>query len=398
MRRRGTTDHPDGLARRALFFIVLLGVVSLCADITYEGARSITGPYLGWLGASAATVGVVAGAGELLGYVLRLWSGVWADRTRRYWALTIFGYLLNLLSVPALALTHNWLTAAGLVLLERTGKAVRTPARDAMLSFASTRTGYGWGFGLHEALDQIGAALGPLFVATVVAAQADFRQAFAWLLVPAVAALIFLFFARALFPRPRELHAGVETVETASLPRAFWIYLAGSCCVAAGYADYALIGYHFQQSGHVSAPWIATLYAIAMAVDGAAALVFGRWFDRAGVKILIVATSLSALAPLLLFTSGFWAASLGVVLWGIGLGAQESVLRAAVALLTPAARRGSAYGIFNMAFGIAWFFGSSVLGILYTQSLAAVVVFATLLQLAALPFFWKASQVRGKQA
>ncbi|GBD26520.1 sugar efflux transporter [bacterium HR30] len=393
MRRRKPADRPEAeLARRAVFFIALLGVVSLCADVTYEGARSITGPYLGWLGASAAAVGIVAGAGELLGYVLRLWSGVVADRTRRYWSLTLVGYALNLFAVPALALTHHWVPAAALVLLERTGKALRTPARDAMLSFASARTGHGWGFGLHEALDQLGATLGPLVVAGIVAANSSYRQAFAWLLLPASAALAVLLLARFLFPQPRTLHIGIETVETTNLPRTLWIYLAGACCVAAGYADYALVAYHFHQSGHVSAPWIATLYAIAMAVDGAAALVFGRWFDRAGVRVLLVATALSALAPMFLFSQGFEFAVAGVVLWGIGFGAQESVFRAAVAELTPPSRRGSAYGLFNMAFGLAWFAGSSVLGVLYGWSLTAVVVVATLLQVAALPLFWSAAR------
>ncbi len=389
-----THTSQTAVTRRAVYFIVLLGLVSLFSDVTYEGARSIAGPYLGWLGASAATVGIVAGAGELFGYVLRLWSGMIADRTRRYWSLTLAGYVLNLFSVPALALTHHWLPAAGLVILERTGKALRTPARDAMLSFASTRTGHGWGFGLHEALDQLGATLGPLLVAALLVAKSGYRPAFAWLLFPATLALFFLLLARLLFPQPRDLHIGAETVETTELPRSFWIYLAGACCVAAGYVDYALIAYHFQHSGHVSIPWTATLYAVAMAVDGAAALMFGRWFDRAGLKVLLVATALSALAPVLLFSRGFVPALLGVVLWGIGLGAQESVFRAAVAQLTPAARRGSAYGIFNMAFGLAWFAGSSVLGLLYGWSLAAVGIFAATLQVAALPLFWHAAHAQ----
>ncbi|MCX8071870.1 MAG: MFS transporter [Candidatus Binatia bacterium] len=386
----GCRSQPAG---RAVLFIVLLGLVSLCADVTYEGARSIIGPYLGSLGASALTVAVVAGGGELLGYVLRLWSGVLADRTQAYWLLTIAGYTVNVLSVPALALTGHWVPAAGLVLLERTGKALRTPARDAMLSFATARTGHGWGFGLHEVLDQFGATLGPLVVAGIVAAQSNYREAFAWLLLPAFAALAFLTLARILFPRPRELHVAPEAVVTTGLPPAFWVYVVGAACVAAGYADYPLVAYHFQQSGHVSAAWIATLYALAMAVDGVSALLFGWWFDRAGMRALLVAVGLSALAPVWLFSQTFAAAAAGVILWGIGIGAQESVLRAVVAHLTPHARRGSAFGVFNMVFGLAWFAGSGVLGFLYTHSLPALVFFATAMQLAALPLFWRAEQV-----
>ncbi len=383
------------VSRRAVPFIVLLGTVSLFADITYEGARSVTGPYLGLLGASAAAVSVVAGGGELLGYVLRLWAGVLADRTRRYWTLTGVGYTLNLLSVPALALTGHWVPAALLVLLERTGKALRTPARDAMLSFASSRTGHGWGFGLHEAMDQIGAATGPLFVAAVIAQHSEYRRAFAWLLVPAGAALLFLLIARLLFPQPRDLHIETETLGDGHLPRAFWVYLAGAACVAAGYVDYPLIAFHFQHSGHVAPAWIAILYAVAMAVDGVAALAFGRWFDRYGLHVLIAAAALSAIFPALVFSPEFSTTVAGVVLWGVGLGAQESVLRAAVARLTPVTHRASAFGIFNMVFGLAWFAGSAVAGLLYSYSLIAVVAFATVAQLAAIPFFWQAGNQLG---
>ncbi|MGH6852422.1 MAG: MFS transporter, partial [Methylocella sp.] len=153
-----TAPAGIGLPRHsAIRFIVLLGVVSLFADMTYEGARSVTGPYLGVLGASAAIVGVVAGFGEFLGYALRLVSGYLSDRTGGYWLITIIGYGVNLLAVPLLALTGRWELAVLLIVGERAGKAIRTPARDAMLSHAGSQTGLGWSFGLHGALDQTGA-------------------------------------------------------------------------------------------------------------------------------------------------------------------------------------------------------------------------------------------------
>src|SRR5262249_27226269 len=138
----------NGLAAKsALRFVLLLGVVSLFGDMTYEGARSITGPYLGTLGATAAVVGVVAGAGELVGYALRFVSGLFADRTHRYWATTIVGYAINLFSVPLLALSGSWPAAAGLIITERAGRAIRKPAGDAMLSHAGSVIGHGWAFG-----------------------------------------------------------------------------------------------------------------------------------------------------------------------------------------------------------------------------------------------------------
>jgi MFS family permease len=378
-----------GAARAAaLKFVVLIGVVSLFADMTYEAARSITGPFLGLLGASGAAVGVIAGGGELIGYALRLWSGRLADRTQRYWLITISGYAVNLLAVPLLALAGHWVAAAVLIVLERAGKAVRTPARDVMLSFAARQTGRGWGFGLHEALDQTGATLGPLIVAAVLYFTADYRMSFAVLLAPALCSLSVLFAARRLYPHPRELEpAGQPQVAAQGFPRSFWLYLAGACLVAAGYADYPLIAYHFQRAGSVPQEWIAVFYAIAMAVDGLAALALGRWYDRHGTLALIGATACSALFALFAFTGGFGSALAGVVLWGIGMGAQESIMRAAIAELTPVERRGAAFGLFNMAFGVVWFAGSAALGWLYDASINALIAVAMGLQVVALGAF-----------
>jgi len=368
-----------------LRFVVLLGVVSLFADMTYEGARSITGPYLAVLGASATTVGVVAGFGELIGYVLRLASGYWADRTQRYWTITIFGYAVNLLAVPLLALAGHWSLAAVLIILERTGKAIRTPARDAMLSHATQQMGRGWGFGLHEALDQAGATLGPLVVAGVLYLQEGYRPAFAFLAVPALLSIGTLLFARRLYPRPQSLERLTPALQARGFAGGYWLYLAAASCIAMGYADYPLMAYHFEKAGIVPKEWIAVFYAIAMAVDGLAALAFGHWYDRRGMAVLVTASVVSALFAPLAFLGGFGAALAGAVLWGIGMGAQESVMRAAVAAMSPRDRRGTAYGLFNMGFGVFWFIGSAVMGLLYDLSLPALVVFSVAAQLAAIP-------------
>ncbi|HKU78706.1 MAG TPA: MFS transporter, partial [Rhodanobacteraceae bacterium] len=233
--------------RRALTFVVLIGVVSLFADMTYEGSRSIWGPFLGTLGATGAIVGLVAGGGELLGYLLRLFTGVLADKTRRYWTITIVGYAINLLAVPALALAGNWPVAAGLVILERSGKALRTPARDAMLSYAAKDMGgAGWAFGLHEALDSIGAVLGPLIAALVLYLHGGYRHAFAWLLLPALAALATLAIARAKFPQPQDLDARpAPELGDARALRELKVFLIATALIAAGFSDFALIAFHF---------------------------------------------------------------------------------------------------------------------------------------------------------
>ncbi|SHK15442.1 MFS transporter [Rhodothermus profundi] len=380
--------------RQALWLIVLFGLVSLLADLTYESARSLIGPYLGWLGASATAVGVVAGAGELVGYGLRLISGYLSDRTRRYWTLTLLGYAVNLLAVPALALAGRWEIAAALIIAERAGKALRAPARDVLLSHATAQVGHGRGFGLHEALDQIGAVAGPLLMAGVLWQGRSYQTAFALLLVPALLALLLLGVARLRYPRPQTL----ERTEAArpthrALPRTFWIYLLGTGLLAAGYADFPLIAFHFREARVLPEAWIPLSYALAMGVDAVAALLLGRLFDRRGPVILALAVALTAAFAPLVFWGGALAAWVGMAIWGVGMGAQESILRAALAQMIPAERRGTAFGLFHAIFGVCWFGGSALLGVLYDTSISVLVSVAVGLQvLAALVLGWMSRQ------
>lgn len=372
-------------ASTAVKFIVLLGIISLFADMTYEGARSISGPFLGTLGASGAIVGVVAGLGELIGYSLRLISGYLSDRTGKYWTITLFGYAVNMLAVPALALAGRWEIAAALMIAERLGKGVRTPARDAMLSHATSEIGRGWGFGLHEAMDQIGAVLGPLIVSAVLFLKGTYRSSFAVLLLPALMAISILIVARILYPTPRDMEAASEEPSTRGFPRMFWLYLIGIGFVAAGYADYTLIAYHFGEVSSVPRDWIPVFYAVAMGVDAIAALVFGRLYDRIGLTVMIVAVALSAFFAPLVFLGGFGSALVGVALWGIGMGAQESIMRAAIANMIPADRRGTAYGMFNTGYGLFWFAGSALMGYLYDVSIPGLVAFSIAAQFVSIP-------------
>ena len=230
---------------KALKFVLLIGVVSLFADMTYEAARSITGPYLAFLGANAAIVGFVSGFGEFIGYALRLLSGYWADRTGKYWTITLIGYACNLLAVPLLALAGHWWVAALLIIIERMGKAIRVPPRDAMLSHAGQKMGMGWVFGVHEALDRAGATLGPLIIALVLYCKGGYQTSFAILLIPALMALTVLGIARKLYPHPQSLEIEQDTIKAKGMDSSYWIYLAGASLIAAGYADFPLIAYHF---------------------------------------------------------------------------------------------------------------------------------------------------------
>jgi predicted MFS family arabinose efflux permease len=376
---------PTARRSRALKFVLLVGVMSFFADFTYEGMRGIAGPYLALLGASATAVGVVAGLGELLGYGLRVVSGRLSDRTRQFWPITIVGYVIQMAAVPALALAGSWPAAAALIVLERVGKATRNPPRDVMLSHAAKEMGYGWAFGLHEALDQFGALVGPLVIAVVLAIQGDYRTALAWLAVPAILTLAVLAAARFLYPRPEEMENEPPDVRAEGLPRVFWLYLAAAGLVAAGFADFPLIAFRFQESGVVPPAVVPIFYAIAMGVSGVGSLVFGRLFDRRGLRILIPLTVVSAGFAPLVFVGGFGPALLGVALWGLGMGVHESIIPAAVAPMVPQARRASAYGLFTAGYGIAWFAGSVLMGLLYDVAFPLLIAFSIATELAAIP-------------
>jgi MFS family permease len=368
-------------------FIILLGVISLFSDVTYEGARSISGPFLGTLEASAVAVGVVAGLGEFLGYALRLGSGYLADRLGRYWLITFAGYSLNLLAVPLLALAGSWEIAAVLLLAERIGKAIRTPARDAMLSHAAGAVGRGWGFGFHEAMDQIGAVTGPLIVAAVLYFQGSYRQGFAVLLLPAVLALVVIAAAARLYPHPRHLEVNAPALNPTGFTRPYWLYIVAVGCLGAGYADFPLIAFHFGKTAVLPSDWIPLFYAVAMGVDAVAALILGRLYDRLGLPVIVVTAVLSAGFAPLVFLGGFNLALLGMVLWGIGMGSLESIIKAALAEMVPRERRATGYGLFNAGFGLFWFLGSALMGLLYEFSLGTLVAFSLTAQLMAIPFF-----------
>lgn len=381
----------------SLKFILLIGVVSFFADFTYEGSRSIAGPYLAILGASATAVGIIAGVGELCGYGLRLLSGPFSERTGQFWPVTLFGYFLQMLSVPALALTRSWQGAATLIILERVGKAIRNPPRDVMLSHAAQEIGYGRGFGLHEALDQTGALCGPLLVALILTRRQGYQPAFAMLLAPALITLTVLILARLAYPRPENL-AVIPQADSGhgSLPRMFWLYLSGAALVAAGFADFSLIAFHFEKATIVPRTWVPLFYSVAMAISGAGSLCFGRLFDRVGISVLVPLTILSACSVPLVFLGNFWLALLGVVLWGLGMGVHESIIPAAVAHMVPQQRYGSAYGIFTAAYGICWFGGSVAIGVLYDISIPLLIAFSLATQLAAVvPFLKLVGRMRG---
>lgn len=372
-----------------MYFIILLGIVSLFGDITYEGARSVTGPYLYTLGASPGVVGLVAGVGDFVGYSLRLASGYVADRTKAYWLFTFIGYGL-LFSVPLLAFAGYWQLAAVLIILERMGKAIRNPARDTMLSYATKTVGRGWGFAVHEALDQVGAVIGPIVFSLVLLSHDTYQEGFKFLWIPALLALAVLALARKKFPSPQKLEVpegpGKENAQ-AKLPRIFWLYTAFTLLSMAGFANFQLISYHLKAQAIVPDAQIPIIYAIAMAVDAVAALLVGRMYDRIGLTSLLAIPLLTLPIPFFAFSASYSSVLIGMGLWGVVLGIQETIMRAAIADLTPVERRGFAYGIFNTAYGAGWGLGGVVMGLLYGLSINYLILFAAVMELVSIPLF-----------
>ncbi len=382
-------------SRSALQFVLIIGIVNFFADFTYEGARGIVGPFLGSLGASAAVLGFVAGLGELMGYALRSLSGYFADKFHRHWVFAFVGYAVNMLAVPALALTGQWPVAATLVVAERIGRGIRKPTVDAMLSYAGKSIGAGWVFGLNEALDQAGATIGPLLMALILYWNGGFRMGFAVLLIPALLCLTTLLAARLLHPRPHELEQGTKhTFTSTKLTRAYWIYFAAGALIAVGFADFALIGFHFQKADAVPRNLIPLFYAVAMASGAFASIPLGRLFDKFGANVSLFAFAISAVAAPLVFLGTFTIALIGMICWGIGMSAQGSVLQAMLTGVIPPQKRSTAFGLFDTGFGVAWFLGSAAMGLLYDKSVLAVALFSMVFQLAAIPIIFIANRRR----
>jgi predicted MFS family arabinose efflux permease len=382
------------VSKLAFQFVLIIGIVNLFADMTYEGARSITGPFLESLGASALAVGVVAGGGELLGYTLRSIAGYVADKTHKYWLVIVVGYIVNMLAVPALALAGNWPIAAALMIAERTGRGIRKPAVDAMISYAGKSIGRGWVFGLNEGLDQAGATFGPLIVAFVLFKHEGYHLGFGVLLIPALLCLATLTFARLWYPEPQKLgEESTELLETKGFPKAFWIYVTAGALIAAGFADFSLISFHFKKVGNISDTEVALIYSLAMGAGAITNLVFGRLFDRLGFSIAAIAFLAGAIFAPFVFLGPFWLVLTGMILWGVGMGAQNSLLKAMLSSVIPAAKRSTGFGLFYTVFGVAWFLGSAAMGFLYDRSLITLILFSIICQLGALPtFLWANAQ------
>ncbi|HET7474520.1 MAG TPA: MFS transporter [Dermatophilaceae bacterium] len=382
-------------------FVLSFGLVSLLADMVYEGARSVIGPYLATLGASATVVGLAAGAGEFIGYGLRVVSGYLVARAQHYWAWTIVGYALTVLSVPLLGATTSLVPALLLYGAERLGKAVRSPAKDTLLSHASTRTGRGAAFGVHQAMDQFGAMLGPLVLAAILArSDGNYRLAFGALVVPGILVLAVLAWLRLRVPDPLAYEAppppevpapGEKPVDVAAsppaarlaLPTRFWEYVAAIAMVSCGIASFPLLAYHAQTTGLLTTAQVPLVFALAMLVDGLTGPVVGRLYDRRGPRVLLV-VPVAACAAAVAFTDSAWLVWVGIGIWGVVNGVLDSTVKAAVTELIAPRARSVAFGWLALVRGVGLLVAGGLLGAAYDRSVGLVVVLIVAANAAAL--------------
>lgn len=368
-----------------MIFILCMGLVSLFADMTYEGAHGTIGPMMTDLGASVTAVAIIAGFGEMIAAGLRFFSGRLADRTHAYWTLAIIGYALNLLSIPLLAFVTTWQQAAVLIVIERTGKAIRGPARDLLLSEATGKVGHGFGFGVHTVMDQTGACAGPLLMAIIAARTGHLAPAFAWLAIPAALALLSILLARAV--RPVRVEPPPAKV-IPNMPAVFWPYVAAAGLLACGFVDFPVLGAHFERQKTFAPATIPLLYSAAMAMTGLTAFIFGKLFDAYGISMMSLGIGISLLALPLGFFGGATGGILAVLCWATGLGVQDACLRAGIAQVVSMNKRGTAFGTFNGIYGVAWFAGSALMGVLYGFSVFALVAFGVAAQMIAAVMFY----------
>ncbi len=393
----------------AVTVIILFGVISLLGDAVYEGARSANSQYFNLLKVSATQVGIVFGIGEFVGYALRLIAGIFSDKTRKYWLFIFLGYGM-LVVVPLMGFTMNWNILIVLILMERIGKALRNPSKDTIVSaVAQNQVGIGFAFGLQEALDQIGALVGPLIFTLVflIAGEnelAQYQLGYKALLIPFVLLMGFLIFAHNKIKKEnliKEVHAKEYREE--QLQPTFWIYTAFTFFATLGFLNFSIIGYHLKAEGIFSDGNITLLYGIAMGIDAITALLFGKIYDNlksktgiktSGLLTLLAIPFLSIILPIFTLTDSKVLVIIGMIVFGIIMGVHETIMRSAIADIVPFYKRGTGYGVFNAAYGLALLGGSSLMGFLYDKGMTGtIIIIAIAFEMVALMLYYKMNKM-----
>ena len=382
-------DNNVNFAVRA---IIIFGIISLLGDMVYESARGANSQYFELIGISAAKVGLVFGIGEFLGYFLRLISGVISDKSKKPWAFMFIGYGM-LFFVPLMGLTQNWNVLFVLILMERIGKAIRNPSKDTVLSAISeNQVGVGFAFGLQEALDQVGAFLGPLiftavFYFTGKNTLAEYSLGYKFLFIPFVLLMLFLYYSYRVISKGNLLgeEYGRE-FKSEKLKPIFWMYMAFTFFATLGFLNFSTLGYHMKSQNILTDGKITLIYSVAMIVDALTALIVGRLYDKlkeksgkkdGGILVLGAIPVVTLLLPFFGLTMSKSLIIVSMIIFGIIMGTHETIMRSAIADITPFDKRGTGYGVFNTGYGLALFLGATITGYLYDKNLNSTILIMT---------------------
>lgn len=382
-------DNNVNFAVRA---IIIFGIISLLGDMVYESARGANSQYFELIGISAAKVGLVFGIGEFLGYFLRLISGVISDKSKKPWAFMFIGYGM-LFFVPLMGFTKNWNVLFVLILMERIGKAIRNPSKDTVLSAISeNQVGVGFAFGLQEALDQVGAFLGPLiftavFYFTGKNTLAEYSLGYKFLFIPFVLLMLFLYYSYRVISKGNLLgeEYGRE-FKSEKLKPIFWMYMAFTFFATLGFLNFSTLGYHMKSQNILTDGKITFIYSVAMIIDALTALIVGRLYDKlkeksgkkdGGILVLGAIPVVTLLLPFFGLTMSKNLIIVSMIIFGIIMGTHETIMRSAIADITPFDKRGTGYGVFNTGYGLALFLGATITGYLYDKNLNSTILIMT---------------------
>lgn len=394
MEKNTTVNKKNSRFTPVVTVIIIFGIISLLGDMVYEAARSANSQYFNLLNVNAAQVGLVFGIGEFLGYMLRLFSGIISDKSGKYWLFIFIGYGM-LIVIPLMGLTKNWNILIVLILMERIGKSLRSPAKDTIVSgVAENQVGIGFAFGLQEALDQIGAFLGPLiFTLVFYLAGKDgisvYQLGYKVLVIPFILLMFFVTFAYRKIEREHLVPSlDAKEFQNEKLGPTFWAYTAFTFFCTLGFVNFSTIGFHLKANNLMSDGDITLLYAIAMIVDALTALIVGRAYDSqkkktarktGGLLVLVLIPFITVLLPFLTLSYSTTLIITGMVIFGIVMGTHETIMRSAIADIAPFHKRGTSYGVFNTGYGLALLGGSSLMGWFYNLDKIGLIIGLTCL-------------------
>ncbi len=352
--------------------IWMLGFVSMLMDISSEMIHSLLPLFMvTTLGTSVFTVGMIEGIAESTALITKVFSGALSDYLGKRKGLAVFGYALGALTKPLFAIASSTGMVLSARFLDRIGKGIRGAPRDALVADIAPPAMRGAAFGLRQALDTIGAFLGPLIAVGLMLLWANDMRAIFWVaVIPGVlAVLLLLFGVHEPSRKEHPAHIRINPISRKNLKRlsaSYWRVVAiGAVFTLARFSE-AFLVLRAQQTGMSIA--LVPLVMVAMNfIYAASAYPFGKLSDRVNhTTLLMIGFAVLVLADLVLASSNHWITVLvGVAIWGIHMGITQGLLASMVAATAPADLRGTAYGFFNLVSGVAMLIASCIAGLVW---------------------------------